>query len=112
MEERSGVISEEELKLYDGADIILLQNSNERTGSDLSGELSGAGSYIWRIAWDQDGFSGQNWEAFNGIDLVQRYGTVDAVISKIEANPVTYAVSVATTNIDAFDAGCASAEPA
>ena len=110
MNELRGTISERELKTYDGAEIILLQNSNNETISDISGSLSGEGTYTWDIAWDENGFVGQNWEAFNGINLVNHYGSVAEVIARIQADPINYAISVATTNILAHDAGCASAK--
>ena len=109
MEELHGVISEDELMQYDGAALILLNSRNDDTGSGFSGSLEGTGAYRWSISWDQNGFTSQNWEAYSGIDLVQRYGSVEAVLERVNDDPVTYAISVATTNIDAYDAGCASA---
>ena len=50
MNELKGTISEKELKTYSGADILLLQNSNNRIASDISGNLSGEGSYTWYIS--------------------------------------------------------------
>ena len=109
MEERNGIISEEQLKNYEGADIILMQNSNEMTDSGIGGELSGTGNYRWYISWNENGFVGVNWIAFSGTNLLEQLGTIDAIVSEIEGDPVTYAVSVATTNFSAHKAGCAYA---
>ena len=109
MNELRGTISERELKTYDGAEIILLQNSNNETISDISGSLSGEGTYTWDIAWDENGFTGTDWNAFGGEDQLQVYGSVEAIIAEIQADPVTFAISVATTNGPARRNGCASA---
>ncbi len=110
MDELRGTISERELKTYNGAEIILLQNSNNGTTSDISGDLSGSGSYEWRISWNEDGFIGIDWNAFSGEDQLQVYGSVAAVIEAIREDPVEFAISVATTNGPARRAGCASAD--
>lgn len=110
MEERNGIISEEQLKNYEGADIILMQNSNEGTDSGFGGNLSGTGSYNWFIRWDSNGFSGVNWEAFSGENQLDVYGSLESLETAIESDPVEFAISVATTNGPARRAGCAGAE--
>lgn len=60
MPELRGIISEEELQAYGGANIALLNNSNNTTGS--GGEMHGSGEYEWDLVWTSDGFSGQGWD--------------------------------------------------
>lgn len=104
----SGTITEQEYLQYGGVEISLLNDTNGNTTS--GGHLEGEGTYNWSITWDDDGFTGVNWEAFSGTDLLERLGSVEEIISRIENDPVTYAISVATTNWLAHEAGCAVAE--
>lgn len=58
MGEARGVVSKDELKAYGGANIMLLDGTNEVT---VSGIASGSEQYEWVIRWNSDGFVGQGW---------------------------------------------------
>lgn len=104
----SGTITEQEYLAYGGAEISLMNNLNDNTTS--GGSLSGEGTYTWSISWDENGFSGKNWKAFGGTDMLQELGTIEAIVEDLNSRPVIYAISVATTNYAASTAGCATAE--
>lgn len=63
MGEVKGIITEEELKAYSGAEIMLLDGTNNAIQSE--GEQAGSGNYNWTLRWDQDGFTGLGWYARN-----------------------------------------------
>ena len=109
MQEIRGTISEKDLEKYEGANILIMEARNGSTGSGFSGSLNGEGTYTWSLSWDENGFTGVNWKAFSGYDLTQDYSDISTLIEEIRSDPVTYAVSVATTNREAYNAGCASA---
>lgn len=68
MQERSGFISEDELKTtYGGVGVMFLDGTNDTTSSDRV--ASGGGNYTWSIRWNEDGFSGQNWVVSISSDL-------------------------------------------
>ena len=60
MPETRGFITEEDLQMYGGANIMLLDNISNQTSSG-SQTASGSGNYNWSITWNDTGFTGENW---------------------------------------------------
>ena len=55
----SGSISKSELEKYGGANIMLLDGTNDITHS--GGVVAGSGNYTWTLRWDDAGFTGKGW---------------------------------------------------
>ena len=62
MGQARGIVTEEELKAYGGANIMLLDGNNETFQSSDTA----SGSYEWHIEWDEKGFISSGWIYLTG----------------------------------------------
>lgn len=60
MGEARGIVSQEEMLAYGGANAVLLDDTNNTTDSSTA-TASGSQNYTWSISWDSAGFSGVTW---------------------------------------------------
>ena len=64
MPQARGFVTEDELQIYGGANVMLLDDVNGQTTSGTQ-TASGGGNYEWSISWDSRGFTGRNWQVFS-----------------------------------------------
>lgn len=60
MGEARGIVSQEEMLVYGGANAVLLDDTNNTTDSS-TGFASGSSNYNWSISWNITGFTGVSW---------------------------------------------------
>lgn len=97
MGQASGIITKDDLQKYGGANIMLLDGTNEVT--DSSGSASG--SIGWALRWDSQGFTGSgHWDFLSGYDFEQMYqnGTLESFLNDSDNTMIGFytAINVGT----------------
>ena len=101
----SGTISEDELKAYSGANIMLMSDTNGEVASE--GSAGGEATFTWSVSWNSDGFTGLGWDAW-GTNYEEEYlgGTLENFLNTC-ANGF-YVANSLVSNHQYVEAGCAS----
>ena len=85
MGQASGIISQEELEKYGGANIMLM-NARDGMQSGTSGIVQSGTE--WTITWTDDGYSGLGWEV-DGWPTLNATNAKETIDSWATTNPAT-----------------------